>query len=64
MAQLNVRSARIAYFEPASFEATPGPDKLDRLRELRAAIDCLRAEREARDPLLAWILERERAETS
>jgi len=36
--------------------------KLDRLRELRAVIDTLRGEREARDPLLAWIVERERLE--
>jgi hypothetical protein len=37
--------------------------KLDRLRELRAVIDCLRYERESRDPMNAWILERERAES-
>jgi hypothetical protein len=37
--------------------------KLDRLRELRAVIDTLHRERESRDPLLAWIAERERAET-
>jgi hypothetical protein len=36
--------------------------KLDRLRELRAVIDTLRCEREARDPLLAWIVEREAIE--
>ena len=36
--------------------------KLDRLRELRAVIDTLRCERESRDPLLAWIVERERAD--
>lgn len=36
--------------------------KLDRLRELRAVIDTLRVEHESRDPLLAWILERERLE--
>ena len=36
--------------------------KLDRLRELRAVIDTLRCERESRDPLLAWIVEREAAE--
>jgi hypothetical protein len=36
--------------------------KLDRLRELRAVIDTLRCERESRDPLLAWIVERERLE--
>lgn len=37
--------------------------KLDRLRELRAVIDTLQQEREARDPLYAWIIERERAES-
>jgi hypothetical protein len=36
--------------------------KLDRLRELRAVIDTLRCEREAQDPLLNWIIERERVE--
>jgi hypothetical protein len=36
--------------------------KLDRLRELRAVIDTLRHECESRDPLLAWILEREYTE--
>jgi hypothetical protein len=34
--------------------------KLARLRELRSTIDALRSEREARDPLLAWAIERER----
>jgi hypothetical protein len=37
--------------------------KLDRLRELRAVIDTLNSERASRDPLLAWILERERLES-
>jgi hypothetical protein len=36
--------------------------KLDRLRELRAVIDTLRCDHEARDPLLSFILERERQE--
>jgi hypothetical protein len=36
--------------------------KLDRLRELRAVIETLHREREARDPLLSWIIERERFE--
>jgi hypothetical protein len=31
--------------------------KLDRLRELRATIDSIRCEREAGDPLLAWLLD-------
>jgi hypothetical protein len=38
----------------------PGPDKLNRLRQLRAVIDSLRSERAAHDPLMAWILEREK----
>ena len=37
--------------------------KLDRLRELRAVIDTLRRESEPRDPLLAWIVERERIDS-
>ena len=36
--------------------------KLDRLRELRAVIETLRCEREAQDPLLAWIIEQERVD--
>ena len=37
--------------------------KLERLRELRAVIDTLRHECEAQDPLLAWVVDRERAES-
>lgn len=37
------------------------PDKLIRLLELRAVIDTLRCEREARDPQLAWVTGRETA---
>jgi len=37
--------------------------KLDRLRELRAVIVSLQQERGSRDPLYAWIIERERAES-
>jgi hypothetical protein len=36
--------------------------KLERLRELRAAIDALRCEQQAADPLLAWVLEQEMAD--
>ena len=36
--------------------------KLERLRELRAVIDTLRHECESQDPLLAWVVDRERAE--
>jgi hypothetical protein len=33
--------------------------KRDRLRELRATIEALRDEQQARDPLLAWVMEQE-----
>jgi hypothetical protein len=42
----------------------PRPDKLDRLRLLRATIDYLRSEREAQDPLLTWSLDREKTAAS
>jgi hypothetical protein len=35
--------------------------KLSRLRELRAVIASLRCEREARDPLLSWVIDQEKA---
>jgi hypothetical protein len=35
--------------------------KLTRLLELRAVIDSLRCEQEAGDPLLSWVLARDRA---
>jgi hypothetical protein len=38
--------------------------KLTRLLELRAVIDALRCDREAQDPLLAWVTAQERAENS
>jgi len=57
---------RFSYLEHAAAAAAEPPHlasyKLDRLRELRAVIDSLRHERESRDPLYAWIIERERAE--
>lgn len=37
-------------------------DKLTRLFELRAVIDSLVCEREARDPLLCWVIARDNAE--
>ena len=40
---------------PSEFEDL----KLDRLQELRRAIDALRNERESRDPLLAWVIDQE-----
>jgi hypothetical protein len=36
--------------------------KLARLQELRSTIDALRGEREAHDPLLAWVIEHEGAQ--
>jgi hypothetical protein len=36
--------------------------KFERLRELRAVVETLRCEREARDPLLAWVVDQETAE--
>jgi hypothetical protein len=38
--------------------------KLYRLLELRAVIDAMRCERQAQDPLLAWVTEHERASVS
>ena len=57
-------AARFTLIDSMPLARDPGPDKLDRLRQLRATIDCLRSEREAQDPLLAWILEREKIEAS
>lgn len=37
-------------------------DKLDRLRELRAAIEALRQETSSQDPLLAWVVEQSQHE--
>jgi hypothetical protein len=47
-------------YSPLDTVSQPRPDKLDRLRLLRATIDSLRSEREAEDPLLTWILKREK----
>ena len=67
MASTNTACAgRLSFSEFAAAGIEP-PDlarhKLDRLRELRAVIDTLRCERESRDPLLAWISEREGSES-
>jgi hypothetical protein len=67
MASTTTASAgRFSYLEQAAATGGEPPNvarhKLDRLRELRAVIDTLRHERESRDPLYAWIIERERAE--
>jgi hypothetical protein len=67
MASTNTACAgRLSFSDFAAAGIDP-PDlarhKLDRLRELRAVIDTLRCERESRDPLLAWIIEREGSET-
>jgi hypothetical protein len=50
----------IARFDPCAPDATE-QRKLDRLRELRAVIDVLRGAAEARDPLLEWVQNQERA---
>jgi hypothetical protein len=57
-------ATRLALVELPPRSAPPGPNKLDRLRRLRAAIDSLRSERVAQDPLVAWILEPEKDEVS
>ena len=67
MASTNTACAgRLSFSDYAAAGIEP-PDlarhKLDRLRELRAVIDTLRCERESRDPLLAWISEREGSES-
>jgi hypothetical protein len=54
-------------FSPSRSAWHEAPDgsprhKLERLRELRAVIETLRGEREAQDPLLAWIVEREKVD--
>ncbi len=65
MASLSpARTASVVAFSPSG--VIPGElaqFKLSRLRELRAVIDSLRCEREARDPLLSWVVEQEKAET-
>ena len=58
-------AGRFSFMDAAAAGAEPANlarQKLDRLRELRAVIDTLRQDRESRDPLYAWILERERVE--
>ena len=42
---------------PPSQAAEYQRQRVDRLRELRAVIDALRHEKEARDPLLAWVVQ-------
>jgi hypothetical protein len=53
---------RHLYLHAVSGALKPGETerlKLDRLRELRAAIDALRQEKTTNDPLLAWVVEQE-----
>lgn len=38
--------------------------RIDRLRELRRTIDALRHEQATSDPLLAWVIQHERAESA
>jgi hypothetical protein len=61
---LPARAASLVAFSPSG--DVPGElaqFKLSRLRELRAVVDSLRCEREARDPLLSWVVEQEKAGT-
>jgi hypothetical protein len=62
---LNACFGQITFSDYAAAGFDP-PDlarhKLDRLRELRAVIEALHHERESRDPLLSWIIEREATE--
>jgi hypothetical protein len=63
--QLQARLARIQQPMPPSPEIWPegfAQHKLHRLLELRAVIDSIRCEREAQDPLLAWITAPERTD--
>ncbi|HEY6125489.1 MAG TPA: hypothetical protein VIV63_12625 [Steroidobacteraceae bacterium] len=57
------RTSLIDFAEAGAEPPNLARHKLDRLRELRAVIDSLRCERESRDPLLRWIIDRERAES-
>lgn len=61
MAQI---AARPQYFDLVWTSPAESVDldriKLDRLRELRAAIDALRTEQTAADPLLAWVMQQNR----
>ena len=52
------------YRRRASAPAGLEQHKLDRLLELRAVIDSLRCEREASDPLLAWVVEHDSRDRS
>ena len=67
MASTNTACAGRLSFSEFAAAGIESPDlarhKLDRLRELRAVIDTLRCECESRDPLLAWISEREGSES-
>jgi hypothetical protein len=58
------RAQRVAYSPCAIPSEALEQHKLNRLLELRAVIDAMRCEREARDPLLSWVKERERAENA
>ena len=65
--QLNARLARGQHPMPPSPEIWPegfAQHKLHRLLELRAVIDAMRCEQEARDPLLSWIKSHERTDIS
>lgn len=56
--QLQARVTRLEYAPLPPADIWPegfAQHKLYRLLELRAVIDAMRGEREARDPLLAWV---------
>jgi hypothetical protein len=65
--QLNARVARSHQSAPLPTDIWPEgftQHKLNRLLELRAVIGAMRGEREARDPLLAWVRTHERTDLS
>ncbi len=64
---LNARVARPEIPAPSAPENWPEglvQHKLTRLLELRAVIDAMRSETEAQDPLLSWVIARERTHAS
>jgi hypothetical protein len=55
------RQSQIEYSSAGVCAEAIAQQKLSRLLELRAVIDSLRCEREARDPLLSWVVAQEHA---
>jgi hypothetical protein len=61
---VSARADRLSQIECSSAgvcDEAIAQQKLTRLLELRAVIDSLRCEREARDPLLSWVIAGENA---